>query len=75
MNAAPERIGPVARMEDRAPFPDALRHQFAGATPEEIEFAIQRLPPQAIETFQRLRRLKDEILAWRRRMSMRLYAS
>ncbi len=75
MNVLSERVGPIARLEEREPLPDVLRHQFANATLEEVEFAIQHLPPQAIETFMHLRRLKEEILVWRGRFGKYLRAS
>jgi hypothetical protein len=75
MNMLSERVGPVARLEEREAMPDVLRYQFANATLEEVEFAIQHLPPQAIETFMHLRRLKEEILVWRRRFGKHLRAS
>ncbi|HRH93104.1 MAG TPA: hypothetical protein PKV72_01065 [Candidatus Peribacteria bacterium] len=75
MNTPPERIGPIARLAERDPLPDALRHQFAASGPEHLEFAIQHLPPMAVETFAQLRRMKEEILVWRRRLGSHLRAS
>lgn len=68
-------IGPIARMPARDAFPVHARWEYRHASPETLEAVLQRLPPDARETFTMLRRMQQEILTWRASVGNRKRAS